>query len=1030
MGKRIYYLVVSILLVGASLPGLCQEIEKQRSPKSMGMPAYPFPVHIEQTDGSEIVLSGKGNGFLHWYETPEGYTVLRNKKGEYVYAVLNDSGDMMPSDIRVGTTKGEIPAEIEKGYRYSEKQIEKFSESYFEGTATKSNPNPFPSSGEHDVLVLMASFPDRSSSVTQEDYSNLMNEPDYNGTGSFRDYYLSMSYNNLSLASTVQPWVEVSRNMSYYGANDAEGYDIRPRELVREAVDQVEQSGFDFSQYDNDNDGYVDELIVVYAGYGEQYTGAGDTCIWSHAYSLGDTSVEYDGVIIDNYLLVSELYGNSGFTINNIGTVVHEFAHSLAIPDLYDIDFEGSGGYAFDLNFWDLMAVGSWNNEGATPAGINAWLKRYMGWMSFPTIDSLGTYSLNPAINNQEAFQINTPVYNEYFIVANRHPPGLDSYLPGNGMLIYHVDLNYPGWLTGDINVDPGHQGFDLEEADDLRDSLTIAGDAFPGTAGVTVFDSASVPGSRTWNGESSNVSIENISSSGGVITFDLVNSTMNELPEGWEVDELSYTQQGMVTGVVYPAGDTATGGYLAAFAGDECRGVGSAYYLDSADSYLFEVSVFSNSTGGDTLTFRYYDPAIDSTYLLYETLIFSTDTIAGTLENPFAFHTPVSFQRDFNQGWNWFSLNVEMQDMTPASVFTTCYMGGDYVKNQTSSTTYYDGYGWFGTLNELNNKELFIIEVGTDCGIEAEGVGVPHGSNIELVPGWNWVAYTPRETMSSSVALTSLSPSDRDYVKNQLHSTTYYDGYGWFGTLEQMTPGEGYMVRVTNADTLTYPAEPQGKKSVRSRKDESLPADFNPYRFPYNGSVTAGIYVDGSPIGDTDDLLTAWSGEECRGAVSGRYFEPTGNVVFPMMVYSHISSDDPLSFRYYDSSEDTWYGCTETLFFEQDMITGDAMNTFELHLADPSAVKDDMHDPVSLHAYPNPFEESVSVEFYSRGTEPTIVEVYNVLGQRLDRLANQTYSRGRHTIKWEPPQTGSNIYYIELIQGKTRQMKRIIHVN
>jgi hypothetical protein len=276
--------------------------------KSRGMPAYPFPVTVSQPDGGAVELRGMGDGFLNWYETADGYTVLKDPKGYYMYAVVDEEGRLVPSDIPAGAGKG-APQDIPKSLRHSAGQVSALKKVYFPEPGSKANPNPFPSTGTNNVLVILVEFADLTSALTPQQIENMMTAPGFAGTGSFRDYYLDVSYNNLSLECTVVPWVQVSRNMSYYGANDQFGYDIRPFELVREAVDILEAQGFDFAPFDNDGDGYVDELVVVHAGYGEQYTGAGDTCIWSHSFHLGDLSVEYDGVILDNYLVTPELFG-------------------------------------------------------------------------------------------------------------------------------------------------------------------------------------------------------------------------------------------------------------------------------------------------------------------------------------------------------------------------------------------------------------------------------------------------------------------------------------------------------------------------------------------------------------------------------------------------------------------------------------------------------------------------------------------------------------------------------------------------
>lgn len=1016
-----------------------QDIQIPVSSKSRGMPAYPHPVEVKQPDGTTITLRAHGDRMLHLYETMDGYTVLQDKKGRYMYATLDETNNLVPSEISVDASKG-APDGITKYLRYSKAQVDAAEKVYYSDAQSKANPTPFPSSGTNNVLVILAAFQDRPAALPNTDIESMMAAPNHNGTGSFRDYYLEVTYNNLSLEPTVTPWVQVSQDMSYYGANDAFGYDIRPFELVREAVDSLEANGFDFSPFDNDNDGYVDEIIMVHSGYGEQYTGSGDTAIWSHAYHLGDLAVEYDGVLLDNYIICPELYGSSGTELNHIGTVVHEFAHSLAIPDIYDLDLEGSGGYAFDPNFWDLMAVGSWNNNGITPAGINAWLKRYMGWMTFPVIDSAGTYTLNPVITNQEAFQLNTPVYNEYFVVENRQRIGFDSYLPGEGMLIYHVDLNYPGWLTGEINVDPDHQGFDLEEADDIRDTVSLAGDPFPGTANITSFDSTTSPSSRTWDGNTSDISLQNISLSGDVISFDVQQTTFSSLPDDWVVDELSFTQQGTVTGIPVISGDTAVSGYISAFVGDECRGVGSATYYEEDSRYLFQMNVLSNSTGGETLEFRYYDPVLDSVYLLYETLPFAVDSIAGDTANPYVFHTPVHYTKTFAAGWNWFSLNVDMTNMSPALIFSSCTSPDDYVKSQVASSRLYDGFGWFGTLKQLNSEDLYIVEVGASCGIDMDGVAahVP-GKERALVAGWNWISYTPQVSISTADALASLTPVNGDYIKNQVASATYYDGFGWIGSLKTMHPGEGYMMKIANDDVLVYPSSGSTKKSLEiSGEEGTLPPgyqSFNPYQYQHNGSLTAAVFLEGTTEAAEADVLSAWVGEECRGQVSGMFFGPADQVLFPLMIHSNTEEGEVVNFRYYHAVTGKTYEIEEDIAFESQMVLGDALETIALHAdmvsgSDLTRIDEDfMQSRTHLKAWPNPFSGQVHIRFTVPGQSQVSLEIYDIYGSLQEVLTRDSYAAGDHSITWQPAEKSAGTWFLKLSAGDRHIYKRIIHV-
>jgi len=160
----------------------------------------------------------------------------------------------------------------------------------------------------------------------------------------------------------------VSQDMVYYGGESGD-----PRPMVTEVVGLAD-ADVDYSDYDNDNDGSVDGVYIIFAGYGEE-AGASEDAIWSHAWSIWP-AVNYDGVEISRYSCSPELRGNSGTSLTRIGVICHEFGHVLGAPDYYDTNYNNTGDGQFSgTGRWDMMAGGSWNNGGATPAHHNAFTK-------------------------------------------------------------------------------------------------------------------------------------------------------------------------------------------------------------------------------------------------------------------------------------------------------------------------------------------------------------------------------------------------------------------------------------------------------------------------------------------------------------------------------------------------------------------------------------------------------------------------------------------------------------------------------
>ncbi|MEM3341606.1 MAG: immune inhibitor A, partial [Thermoplasmata archaeon] len=120
-----------------------------------------------------------------------------------------------------------------------------------------------PRVGTIRVLVLLIDFPDLQATTSKSTIEQRMN-----GTNnSVRNYYLQNSYNNLTIVCTVMDWVRASQPYAYYGADNppGSGNDVRPEVLVIEAV-SLNNPYINYSNYDTDNNGVIDYLVVLHAG--------------------------------------------------------------------------------------------------------------------------------------------------------------------------------------------------------------------------------------------------------------------------------------------------------------------------------------------------------------------------------------------------------------------------------------------------------------------------------------------------------------------------------------------------------------------------------------------------------------------------------------------------------------------------------------------------------------------------------------------------------------------------------------------
>jgi len=371
------------------------------------------------------------------------------------------------------------------------------------------------------AVVILADFSDNVGSTPPAHYDSLIFSVNEYPTGSVKDFYIENSYGILDLQGEVTPvWVRLPNPYSYY-TNGNYGFGSWPQNAQGMARDAVlaADSLIDFSQYDLDGDGYVDAVIIIHAGPGAEATGDVND-IWSHAWYIPYPPT-VDGVQVYSYTTDPE---NGG-----CGVIAHEFGHRpLGLPDLYDTDYSSEG-----LGNWSLMAAGSWNMNQTKPAHLDAWCKYRLGFVTVDTVVSNLEKVLIPAVEDTGlVFRLwtNGNTGNEYYLVENRQKKKFDVGLPGEGILIYHVDDNQSNnnneWYPGHTSY--GHYRVALEQADGAWDlernaNRGDAGDPFPGTTTNRHFDLYSIPDSRDYDSLITYVGVKNISDSQDTMYADLL---------------------------------------------------------------------------------------------------------------------------------------------------------------------------------------------------------------------------------------------------------------------------------------------------------------------------------------------------------------------------------------------------------------------------------------------------------------------------------------------------------------------------
>lgn len=311
--------------------------------------------------------------------------------------------------------------------------------------------------GTKKALLILANFADRrfQASHNADLYKRICNEAGFTSAegfkGSVYDYFKAQSYGKLELTFDIAGPVTLPHNYAYYGQNDYYGYDMYVGQMVADAC-KAANPQVNFKNYDWDGDGYVDQVVVVYAGQGESSC-LDENTVWPQEWNLANSdfgsTITLDGVRIDDFAVSNELASAS--QIEGIGTLCHEFSHCLGLPDMYDIQNEGNYG----LGNWSVMARGSYNGDGFVPAGFTSFEKFSCGWLSPIQLNgSTSINSMQSLAQAPEAYLIRNDAYDdEYYLIENRQQTGWDAHCPSSGMLILHIDYDYNIWKHNLVNT-------------------------------------------------------------------------------------------------------------------------------------------------------------------------------------------------------------------------------------------------------------------------------------------------------------------------------------------------------------------------------------------------------------------------------------------------------------------------------------------------------------------------------------------------------------------------------------------------
>lgn len=499
--------------------------------------ANQTPFAVRQADGSTLMVVLHGDESYSWYTTLDG-VMLSHVDQSFFISSINQQGLLLPTTQLAHEAQQRSSAEqqlVKAQAPLKPLFLKEASHRLSKARATVTS-KYFPHKGSPTALVILAQFTDTVFHMAdpKASFEQFLNggTPSDLGCGearnysSVKQYFSDMSNGQFTPNFKVVGPVTLPNPLKYYGADNGDSRDINYTQFVTDACAEAAKiSSFDDPALDSDNDGTIDLVSIIYAGFG-QNNGAMTDALWAKM-SFRNVG-EFNGKNVNLNMIVHELNANEkqlktvnpasngSFSVPQIagvGVFCHEFSHTLGLPDLYATVASANLNNQC-MEYWSLMDGGEYVHNSYHPTAYTAWEREVMGWQTPQLLNTDGTYTLKTYANGGEAYKLqNSASDTDYLLFENIQKQGWNQYLSGHGLLVYRIHAN-PATLsaTRPLNNVAGQPGVTVVPADGLllnyatltsgtsNEKLSIyrramAGDPFPGTNNVcTLMASQNLP--------------------------------------------------------------------------------------------------------------------------------------------------------------------------------------------------------------------------------------------------------------------------------------------------------------------------------------------------------------------------------------------------------------------------------------------------------------------------------------------------------------------------------------------------------
>ncbi len=572
---------------------------------AFAIPAKPGVHTRTQSDGSVVRFERFGDEFSHYTLVEGFYTVVEDSVGDFCYATIKDnrlaSSGVKVRPINALSSKereiavqsiglrpmGQNPLfnrEMHSPEATIAKRIKEQAAARVEANEKALTIDQWGGEvyGERDLLVILVEYTDKKFTISspREKFKNMLNQEGYseNGNiGSVNDYFVDASNGKFHPKFDVVGPYCLPQKRAYYGGNedplDFRSDDLRPAHQTVDACNLASADGVDFSKYDNDGDGVLDLVFIVYAGHNPA-EGGPDEAIWPHQWDIhpGKNITQkdyptYNNTRLVSYACTSELQGAAGAQMCNIGTFCHEFGHALGLPDWYDT----TGGASFGMSWASIMNSGSYLNNSRTPPTYNIVERWLLGWAFPKEITETGYYEMEHISSDEAYIMWANDTYTECFLFEARTAAAnykWDKYLiegdkqediqhqGGEGMLVYHLVWDsgvIEHWKYHTINGDTSHECAQIFRSVPTAGNNASKGWFFPGSRKVKTLSYDGIPQFQNWDREKLPFFLDNITIDGTKVSFyAMVNELVIDVRQydaliNWQDAEANFSQWDVV---------------------------------------------------------------------------------------------------------------------------------------------------------------------------------------------------------------------------------------------------------------------------------------------------------------------------------------------------------------------------------------------------------------------------------------------------------------------------------------------------